>query len=267
MNKFRSILILAAIFSSTFLSATVTELGADLSVDIPGVVEWSDTTTKGVLSEVCNSQVNSEHFIATRTVHIEDKGLLLAEDEQALNKQYLNIIKVRSSSMKKKEYLLQDSDSTLVKGFLGHRVTYVNQTTKEKIAESLYLQLNGVIYNFVYINRVDFNEKYKNLFFDSISINNPEKAAQFIVKEPFFSTGVWIGLALSFVFFIVLTFIKKDGEHAKWGIPLKRPNCPNCGLKQPLFRKPKNESQLLWGGYNCSKCDTEMDKYGKVKEK
>ncbi|MFT6747892.1 MAG: hypothetical protein ACJAZ2_002249 [Glaciecola sp.] len=77
-----------------------------------------------------------------------------------------------------------------------------------------------------------------------------------------FKIGLWIGVGMSVVFLGFFFFIKKDGKHAKWGINLKLPSCPSCGLQQPRFRKPLNERQMLWGGYTCSKCGTEMDKYG-----
>lgn len=51
-------------------------------------------------------------------------------------------------------------------------------------------------------------------------------------------------------------------KKSKFGINLKRVFCPQCNLKQPIFRIPKGSSQLLYGGYTCTQCKTEMDKYG-----
>jgi hypothetical protein len=48
----------------------------------------------------------------------------------------------------------------------------------------------------------------------------------------------------------------------KMGINLEAVNCPVCGEKAPQVRKPKNIRQVLWGGWSCNKCSTEMDKYG-----
>lgn len=60
------------------------------------------------------------------------------------------------------------------------------------------------------------------------------------------------------VYFIIFS-IRRD---SKYGINLKRVRCPKCKLKQPIIREPKNERQLLYGGYTCDNCGTEMDKYG-----
>lgn len=74
-----------------------------------------------------------------------------------------------------------------------------------------------------------------------------------------FGIGIIIGIAmLSF-----LTLIKKESKYSKLGINIKRVFCPKCNLKQPIIRKPTNERQILYGGYSCKNCGTEMDKYGK----
>jgi predicted RNA-binding Zn-ribbon protein involved in translation (DUF1610 family) len=43
---------------------------------------------------------------------------------------------------------------------------------------------------------------------------------------------------------------------------LESVDCPQCGEPAPKIRKPKKSRQLLWGGWTCSKCGIEMDKYG-----
>ena len=48
----------------------------------------------------------------------------------------------------------------------------------------------------------------------------------------------------------------------KWGINTKLVNCPKCNTPPPVVRKPKNMQQTLWGGYTCSSCSAEIDKWG-----
>lgn len=45
-------------------------------------------------------------------------------------------------------------------------------------------------------------------------------------------------------------------------INLKSVTCPECQTKLPYFRKPQNTQQALWGGYTCSNCKTELDRFG-----
>ncbi len=48
---------------------------------------------------------------------------------------------------------------------------------------------------------------------------------------------------------------------------LKAPKkCPQCGAPFPKFRKPANRRQLLWGGWTCSNCGSEMDRHGRKVE-
>ena len=38
--------------------------------------------------------------------------------------------------------------------------------------------------------------------------------------------------------------------------------CPNCGMPVPAFRNPTSLRQALKGGWTCSECGTEMDRFG-----
>ena len=49
----------------------------------------------------------------------------------------------------------------------------------------------------------------------------------------------------------------------KWGINTKTVLCPKCHEKFPLVRKPKKINQALWGGFTCSVCDIDVDKWGR----
>ncbi len=52
----------------------------------------------------------------------------------------------------------------------------------------------------------------------------------------------------------------------KWGINTKPVNCPRCGAPSPGIRKPENMQQALWGGYSCTGCSTNIDKWGRKVE-
>ena len=42
--------------------------------------------------------------------------------------------------------------------------------------------------------------------------------------------------------------------------------CPVCGQEQRDFRKPTNLNEVLWGGWTCPNCGTQMDKWGKERK-
>jgi hypothetical protein len=52
--------------------------------------------------------------------------------------------------------------------------------------------------------------------------------------------------------------IKKN----RFGINLDTVVCPNCQVELPATRKPANLRQFLWGGWTCSNCGRECDKWG-----
>jgi len=68
---------------------------------------------------------------------------------------------------------------------------------------------------------------------------------------------------LMMIFALVVFLILGRRKH-RYGLNFKRVYCPNCKLKQPWIRKPANKMQKMFGGWTCSKCKTQMDKYGDV---
>ena len=63
---------------------------------------------------------------------------------------------------------------------------------------------------------------------------------------------------------VLLFPILRDTARGKgrWGINLKRVNCPSCGELAPQIRIPTSARQAAWGGWTCARCGSEMDKWG-----
>lgn len=38
--------------------------------------------------------------------------------------------------------------------------------------------------------------------------------------------------------------------------------CAECGVPMPPLRRPANRRQMLWGGWTCKNCGTELDRRG-----
>ena len=49
----------------------------------------------------------------------------------------------------------------------------------------------------------------------------------------------------------------------KLGVNTSKLTCPECGLAAPATRAPRNRREMLWGGFTCEKCETEVDKWGR----
>ncbi len=48
----------------------------------------------------------------------------------------------------------------------------------------------------------------------------------------------------------------------RWGINLEPVSCPRCGTLPPHTREPRTVRQAMWGGWTCTTCGTEVDKWG-----
>jgi len=51
------------------------------------------------------------------------------------------------------------------------------------------------------------------------------------------------------------------------GSSLPAPKCPTCETQQPPIRTPKSFRQLVWGGWTCTQCGTEIDRHGRAIDK
>jgi hypothetical protein len=40
-------------------------------------------------------------------------------------------------------------------------------------------------------------------------------------------------------------------------------NCPRCGTRLPMIRKPSSTEEMMWGGWTCPNCGCKVDRYGK----
>jgi hypothetical protein len=63
---------------------------------------------------------------------------------------------------------------------------------------------------------------------------------------------------------LLILMVKSTAESkGKWGLNVKEVICPRCKAQASSFRIPKSIRQFLWGGWTCSKCGCEFDKWGK----
>ncbi|HJT75756.1 MAG TPA: hypothetical protein VJ739_01005 [Gemmataceae bacterium] len=84
-----------------------------------------------------------------------------------------------------------------------------------------------------------------------------------------FSVIVCLAVLIFAVLAVGLVLVIRDTVRGRgnWGINLKPPGaCPECGEPVPVVRAPRSARQALWGGWTCTECGTEIDKWGKVIE-
>jgi hypothetical protein len=82
------------------------------------------------------------------------------------------------------------------------------------------------------------------------------------------TTAAILVIALSLAVFGLLAvgafFVARDTirQRGRWGICLTKPKCLKCGEPAPLVRMPASWNQTLWGGWTCTQCGFELDKFG-----
>ena len=70
-------------------------------------------------------------------------------------------------------------------------------------------------------------------------------------------------LILTLVGLGIIVVIWQTMTRGRWGLGPLRANCPRCGTKLPMIRKPTSADEALWGGWTCPNCGAKVDKYGK----
>jgi hypothetical protein len=76
--------------------------------------------------------------------------------------------------------------------------------------------------------------------------------------ETFFGLAFLVGLAVGVVLMVYGTIAKN-----RWGVNLRRVQCPNCATVMGRVRMPTSGEQAMWGGYTCPACNCELDKWGR----
>jgi hypothetical protein len=71
-------------------------------------------------------------------------------------------------------------------------------------------------------------------------------------------------MCIGFPVLIILVVVGTSRRQGKMGINLKAVVCPTCQAPAPVLRKPANLKQMLWGGWTCAQCGTELDKWGRA---
>ena len=242
-----------------------TKIDKYVAVTIPGTVQKMDTTTANasVISFYSNSKAESYFVMRMAVMSNGNEVNSLPEELNALKKIYHQVIGDQVNSMGKKGFLLLDTLEVKIKDYSAYKITYKTTDSQTESGETLLLCLNGIVYVFTYSRVGDYVVGHKEEFQKSLNINSSAKqiADVSIDSKSAFSVTNFVTYGIIALIFIVF-FYKKSRDKSNLGINLNRVYCPNCQTKQPIIRKPANQRQTLYGGHTCSKCNTEMDKYG-----
>ena len=76
--------------------------------------------------------------------------------------------------------------------------------------------------------------------------------------ETYFGLVILAGVAVGVMLVIHGTIVKN-----RWGVNLRRVQCPTCATVMGRVRMPTSGQQAMRGGYTCPTCKCELDKWGR----
>jgi len=77
--------------------------------------------------------------------------------------------------------------------------------------------------------------------------------------ETYFGLVILAGVAVGVLLVVHGTIVKN-----RWGVNLRRVQCPNCATVMERVRMPATGAQAIWGGFTCPTCKCELDKWGRL---
>ena len=195
-----------------------TKIDELINIHLPGNVTKLDTIIKDVSVKNFFSQINNETYLIQKTQLDEKENELngLPSDIEGLRKSYNGCIKGFANSMKVNGYALSNSSEFKRDGYVYFKASFINsKELKKKVVEANFLILNEHAYIITYINNIDFNEKNKDDFMNSIKIEQSLKPSQTVGNSVAYKAGYISGtvcfylLLFGFIIFLYFKFRKK----------------------------------------------------------
>ena len=194
------------------------ELDSIISIDLPGEVFELDTIVKGLGMYQMFSYTESSSFMVGR-MHLEREDLdtnlsKLPYDSESLNKFYEEWFQGFIKSM---SYQLKSKDSIEKENLKGLKLKFMDSSGNPTGEGEFYL-VNKCLYSFYYISETGFDEKEKELFFNSINIDTDRKISQFTGNSQSSRIGYILGEFSFYIIMILIIFfvIKKNRRKPKY---------------------------------------------------
>jgi hypothetical protein len=211
MNKTIIFFLLIIVSVSVNAQTKIDEL---ININLPGTVTKLDTIIKDVPVKNFFSKINNETYLIQKIKLDEKENELnsLPSDIESLKKSYNECIKGYTKSMKVSGYTFSNSSEFKRDKYLYYRASFndSNELSK-KVVEVNFLILNEHTYTITYFNNIDFNEKNKDDFMNSIKIETSLKPSQTIGNPYAYKAGYISGylLLLGVIIFLYFKFKKK----------------------------------------------------------
>jgi len=137
-----------------------------------------DTIAQGFKIKTMSLSVENHIFIAqkmNKIKKVEKELSTLPHDSASLNEFYLKLIDGMQESI---PYNVIDKKAFSENGLTGYFVSFGNELDKPVFHSKIY-QLGKETYTLSYVNYEDFNDNLRDIYHNSIQINNIERISQY----------------------------------------------------------------------------------------
>jgi len=197
------------LYSFTFFGQT--KIDENISITFPNKPEIFEIIQKNAKVKAYYVNSKEDSFIAMK-VNIIPNDTLNEEKPKNLNelkRSYKVKIADQIKSMAKKGLFLKDSSQIKINTFLAYKLNFKGKDSEEEIGESQILFLNGITYVFIYSKVDTYSKLKKELFFKSITINNPENLKQ--ISDSFNYYTAILSILGSIIFlYLINKFLKNE---------------------------------------------------------
>lgn len=171
------------IFLYPLITYGQTRIDSVISIKFPGKVELFEQKEKDTYVKGYHFSNEKDSFIFIRSVPMNEDGSELKVYNESFKKlidKYKYTSKLLIEGLEKKTFKFLDSSGISVNGFKAYKLIFKDKTKDKKMAESIIIDLNGVLYYGIYAMVTEFNEKRKSDFFSSLKIHAPENQKQIV---------------------------------------------------------------------------------------
>ncbi|MCD8455268.1 hypothetical protein PJW08_09305 [Tenacibaculum finnmarkense] len=200
----RKTLLLLLISSSLFGQTKIDSIFSIEFQNEPEKMKISEGAENGI---VFYSNSEKESFVAMSLISENGERDFKNDlpNAEGLKSAYEKMIAVQIKAMRKKMFIFKDSSEVEIKGYKGYKLTYQDENSKKRIAESVLFLINGINFIATYSKVNEFNEENKNKFLNSITIDTSKEPKQ--VAEKYDLKGNLLELFLKGVLVVGLFYL------------------------------------------------------------
>jgi hypothetical protein len=196
-----------------------TKIDSIFSIEFPTKPERYEFSEKNEKGITFYSNNENDSFIAMSLIKLdgESKFKNNLPNLRTLKKAYEKMIETQINAMRKKTFVFKDTSQIIINDFIGYKITYQDEHSKNQNAESILLLIDGINFIATYSKVNEFNENNKNTFFNSLKIDSSKKPKQISEQSELKQDLLelfWKGLLLIGIIYVFRKYKKTTGNNS-----------------------------------------------------